>query len=69
MKKNQVQFQPGMSLMGLLERYGSEAQCREALRRRAGRTGFAARTAVMRGAATSNDAMCTSATAASGRYR
>lgn len=31
MKKNQVQFQPGVSLMGFLERYGSEAQCREAL--------------------------------------
>lgn len=31
MKKNQVQFQPGMSLMVFLERYGGEAQCREAL--------------------------------------
>lgn len=31
MKKNQVQFQPGMSLMTFLDRYGSESQCREAL--------------------------------------
>jgi transposase-like protein len=31
MKKNQIQFQPGMSLMGFLDRYGSEQQCREAL--------------------------------------
>jgi transposase-like protein len=29
--KNQVQFQAGMSLMGFLDRYGSEEQCREAL--------------------------------------
>ena len=31
MKKNQVQFQSGMSLMLFLDRYGSEQQCREAL--------------------------------------
>ena len=31
MKKNQVQFQPGLSLMAFLDRYGSEQQCREAL--------------------------------------
>lgn len=31
MKKNRVQFQPGMSLMAFLDRYGTEAQCREAL--------------------------------------
>jgi len=31
MAKNQVQFQPGMSLMVFLDRYGSEQQCREAL--------------------------------------
>jgi transposase-like protein len=31
MKKNQVQFQSGMSLMAFLERYGTEEQCREAL--------------------------------------
>lgn len=31
MKKNQVQFQPGMSLMVFLDRYGTESQCREAL--------------------------------------
>jgi transposase-like protein len=31
MKKNQVQFQSGMSLMVFLERYGTEEQCREAL--------------------------------------
>jgi len=30
-KKNQVQFQAGMSLMTFLDRYGTEAQCREAL--------------------------------------
>ena len=31
MQKNPVQFQPGVSLMAFLDRYGSEAQCREAL--------------------------------------
>ena len=31
MAKNQLQFQPGMSLMVFLDRYGSEQQCREAL--------------------------------------
>jgi transposase-like protein len=31
MAKNKVQFQAGMSLMGFLERYGAESQCREAL--------------------------------------
>lgn len=31
MKKNQVQFQSGMSLRVFLDRYGSEPQCREAL--------------------------------------
>lgn len=31
MPKNQVQFQPGMSLMSFLDRYGSEQQCREVL--------------------------------------
>lgn len=31
MAKNQVQFQPGMSLMMFLNRYGTEAQCRAAL--------------------------------------
>ncbi len=40
MKKNQVQFQPGMSLMGFLERYGSEAQCREALAKARWPNGF-----------------------------
>ncbi|MHB1272571.1 MAG: IS1595 family transposase [Rhodanobacter sp.] len=29
--KNQIQFQPGLSLMAFLDRYGSEQQCREAL--------------------------------------
>lgn len=33
MSKNAIQFQPGMSLPTFLERYGSEAQCREALMR------------------------------------
>jgi hypothetical protein len=40
MKKNQVQFQPGMSLMGFLERYGSEAACREALAKARWPNGF-----------------------------
>ena len=31
MAKNAIQFQSGMSLMGFLEQYGSEQQCREAL--------------------------------------
>jgi len=31
MKKNQIQFQAGMSLMTFLERYGTEEQCRETL--------------------------------------
>jgi transposase-like protein len=31
MAQNQVQFQPGMSLPAFLERYGTEAQCRDAL--------------------------------------
>jgi transposase-like protein len=30
-KKNRVQFQAGMSLMTFLDRYGTEAQCREVL--------------------------------------
>jgi len=29
--KNQIQFQPGMSLTAFLAHYGSEQQCREAL--------------------------------------
>jgi transposase-like protein len=33
MAKNEIQFQPGMSLPAFLERYGTEAQCREALMR------------------------------------
>ena len=31
MPQNQIQFQPGMSLSELIERYGSEAQCEQAL--------------------------------------
>ena len=33
MAKNEIQFQPGMSLPAFLERYGTEAQCRDALMR------------------------------------
>ncbi|MFC5582765.1 transposase [Rhodanobacter terrae] len=40
MKKNQVQFQPGMSLMGFLERYASETACREALAKARWPNGF-----------------------------
>ena len=29
--KNQVQFQPDLSLMSILDRYSGEQQCREAL--------------------------------------
>ena len=38
--KNQVQFQAGMSLMGFLDRYGSEEQCREALAKARWPNGF-----------------------------
>jgi transposase-like protein len=38
--KNPVQFQPGMSLMGFLDRYGSEEQCREALAKARWPNGF-----------------------------
>lgn len=31
MARNSIQFQPGLSLPAFFERYGSEAQCREAL--------------------------------------
>jgi len=40
MKKNQVQFQPGMSLMAFLDLYASEQQCREALKKARWPDGF-----------------------------
>ena len=38
--KNHVQFQPGMSLMGFLDRYGSEEQCQEAFAKARWPNGF-----------------------------
>lgn len=40
MAKNAVQFQPGMSLPAFLDRYGSEAQCRDALAQQRWPRGF-----------------------------
>jgi transposase-like protein len=40
MAKNQVQFQPGMSLPAFLDQYGSEEQCRKALATWRWREGF-----------------------------
>lgn len=68
MAKNAIQFQPGMSLMKFLDQYGSESQRREALAGRAGPRGCAAKRVVMRVTAISRVVMCTSGTAASGRY-
>jgi len=40
MRKNQIQFQRGLSLPGFLERYGTEVQCRESLQRMRWPRGF-----------------------------
>ena len=40
MKKNPVQFQPGMSLRTFLDHYGTEEQCREALAKARWPSGF-----------------------------
>jgi hypothetical protein len=45
--KNSIPFQPGMSLVGFLDRYGNEDQCREALARARRPHGFVVRTVVI----------------------
>ena len=41
MAMNRIQFQPGLSLTGFYERYGTEAQCEQALERARWPNGFA----------------------------
>jgi hypothetical protein len=68
--KNPVQFQPDLSLMAFLDRYGSEQQCRDALAKaRAGRRDGTAKGAVIPVIVTSKAATCTSAIVASSRCR
>jgi len=40
MPQNKIQFQPGMSLSELIERFGAEAQCEAALERARWLDGF-----------------------------
>jgi len=47
MAKNRVQFQKGLSLRALLDRYGSKGQCAEALFGWRWRRGFVVRRADM----------------------
>ena len=69
MAKNAIQFQPGMSLPAFLERYGTEAQCREALMRMRWPGGFRCPHWGMPATANCVGARCSSASAASIRPR
>ena len=64
MKVNRVQFQPGLSMPEFYERYGTEAQCRAALERRAGPRGLPARPAAALRAPVSSAVGCATGSAA-----
>ena len=69
MARNRVQFQTGYSLTQIMDEYGTEEQCREALFRWRWPNGFVCQAARRPGTVALKAVPCTSAAAAGTRSR